>query len=73
MPKRGSSTSGTTTVVPHKKSKKTQSTNGHENEEQDENSQINYSSYSSQLFKKSPDVSQYLNLCNTNFKKKKLF
>jgi hypothetical protein len=56
MPKRGSSTSISSTAVPRKKQKSTQSTNGHNDEEQDENTPLNHSTYSSQLFKKSPDV-----------------
>ena len=56
MPKRGSTTSGTVAPVPRKKLKNTEPTNGHDDEEQDENIPIEQSSYSTQLFKKSPDV-----------------
>lgn len=59
MPKRGSSTSGTTAAVPRKKLKNTQSTNGHDNEEQDENTPLSHSTYSSQIFKKGPDVNLF--------------
>jgi hypothetical protein len=55
MPKRGSSTSGTVAAVPRKKSRKVESTNGHDDEEQNENISIDHS-YSTQSFKKSPDV-----------------
>jgi len=56
MPKRGSSTSVTIATAPRKKQKNIESTNGHNEEEQDENIPLNYSSYSSQLLKKSPDL-----------------
>ncbi len=56
MPKRGSSTSAIVAAVPRKKHKNIEPTNGHDDEEQDENVPLNHSSYSSQLFKKSPDV-----------------
>ncbi|CAF0863734.1 unnamed protein product [Adineta ricciae] len=52
MPKRGSSTSGINSSVPHKKSKNSQSTNGH----YDENTPLNQSSYSTQLSEKGPDL-----------------
>ena len=61
MPKRGSSTSGSIATVPRKRSKKIEATNGHDDEEeQDENVPLNQSSYSSQLFKKTPDVNIFL-------------
>ena len=60
MPKRGSSRPISSTAVPRKKQKRTQSTNGHNDEEQDENTPLNHSTFSSQLFKKSPDVSLIL-------------
>ncbi len=60
MPKRGSSTSTNTIVVPRKKQKNTQSND----EEHDENTPLNHSSYSSQLFKKSPDVKSILSFIN---------
>jgi hypothetical protein len=56
MPKRGSSTSAIMAAVPRKKQKNIEPTNGHDEEEQDENISSNQSIYSSQLFKKSPDV-----------------
>ena len=56
MPKRGSSTQTISQSVPRKKQKSTQSTNGHHNEENDENTPLNSSIYSSQLFKKCPEV-----------------
>jgi hypothetical protein len=64
MPKRGSSTSATIAVVPRKKHKNIESTNGHDDEEQDENVSLNHSSYSSQLFKRSPDVNLFFLLNN---------
>ena len=60
MPKRGSSTSGTIAAVPRKKQKNIEPTNGHDDEEQNENIPMSQSSYSSQLFKKSPDVNIFL-------------
>lgn len=59
MPKRGSLSSINTSTVPRKRQKNTQSSNGyHEDEDNDENTPLNQSSFSSQLFKKSPDVSR---------------
>lgn len=60
MPKRGSSISGLIAPVPRKKQKNNDSTNGHDDEEQDENIPTDYGSYSSQLFKKCPDVNIFL-------------
>lgn len=58
MPKRGSLSSVNTATVPRKRQKNTQSTNGQHEEEYDENTPLNQSSFSSQLLKKSPDVSR---------------
>ncbi|UJR35462.1 hypothetical protein I4U23_028218 [Adineta vaga] len=54
MPKRGSSTSGTSTAVPRKKQKNSQATHDQHNEEQDENTPLDHSTYSTQLFKSVP-------------------
>jgi hypothetical protein len=62
MPKRGSSTSAIMAAVPRKKQKNIEPTNGHDEEEQDENISSNQSIYSSQLFKKSPDVNTHFHL-----------
>ena len=62
MPKRGSSTSGINSSVPHKKSKNSESTNGH----YDENTPLNQSSYSTQIYEKGPDVSLIFLIYNTN-------
>ncbi|CAF0907345.1 unnamed protein product [Rotaria sordida] len=56
MPKRGSSTSGTVAVVPHKKQKNIELTNGHHDKEQDENLPPNHSTYLSQCFKENLDL-----------------
>lgn len=56
MPKRGSLATVNTATAPRKRQKNTQSTNGYHEEGYDENTPLNQSSYSSQLFKKGPDV-----------------
>ena len=58
MPKRGSSSSGSIAVIPHKRHKLPPSTDDHHiDEEQDENMSMDISNYSSQLFKiKHPNV-----------------
>jgi hypothetical protein len=55
MPKRGSSTSGTVSVVPRKKQKNDETNNDADPVEHDENTPMN-GSYSSQLFTKTPEV-----------------
>ncbi len=62
MPKRGSSTSAIMAAIPRKKQKNIETTNGHDQEEQDENISLNQNTYSSQLFKTSPDVNTYFHL-----------
>jgi hypothetical protein len=61
MPKRGASTSGSIAAVPRKKQKNIEPTNSHDDdEEQDENIPMERSSYSTQLFRKTPDVNIFL-------------
>lgn len=62
MPKRGSSTSSSVSTIPRKRQKNVSIKHEHNDDEHEENTPMEYDTYASQLFKKSPDVSFFIHL-----------